>query len=258
MSHPFAAQRLTPGWFPFQPPPNLSISQVISRWRQAGWLGQIVGPHGSGKSTLAVGIVSQLSTEFTAWHWWTARPRIIASSDEGSPWSWIRCWCWCWPARFARVSAHSLASIDSPAELGIQSSAPEAAGQPAPSRQGLVIDGWEHLAVWQRWWYWRRFRRQFSAILLTTHRPVSGVAVIAETSPQRDVFHRLIARCLADKPEELPDQAPRKAANSNPWQPSVQQIDAAFDRHRGNFREAFFELYDLYESTRANATSPTP
>jgi len=48
--NPFSAEHHQPGAIPWIGSPT--IQQLGDTWRQAGWMGQILGPHGTGKTTL--------------------------------------------------------------------------------------------------------------------------------------------------------------------------------------------------------------
>ena len=50
--NPFRVQRVRPGAIPYIFPTGQSVETLVDRLRQAGWWGEVVGPHGSGKSTL--------------------------------------------------------------------------------------------------------------------------------------------------------------------------------------------------------------
>jgi hypothetical protein len=54
--NPFCARRVRPGAVPFFFPDTLSPAALVRRLREAGWRGQVIGPHGSGKSTLLAGL----------------------------------------------------------------------------------------------------------------------------------------------------------------------------------------------------------
>ncbi|NUQ65687.1 MAG: hypothetical protein HUU20_24720 [Pirellulales bacterium] len=55
--NPFSARHVRPGAIPYRFPPGESSETLLARLGQAGWRGQIVGPHGSGKSTLVAALL---------------------------------------------------------------------------------------------------------------------------------------------------------------------------------------------------------
>jgi len=81
--------------------------------------------------------------------------------------------------------------------------------------------------------------RQDSRMVVTMHRrPRSGGwPVLLEIAPNAEVFRRVVRSLLAGT--DLPAGV---AARFGP-----DLLAEVFDRHRGNFREALFELYDRFE-----------
>jgi hypothetical protein len=55
--NPFCTRRIRPGAIPFLFPPEEDVESLVDRLRQAGWWGEIMGPHGSGKSTLLATLI---------------------------------------------------------------------------------------------------------------------------------------------------------------------------------------------------------
>lgn len=58
--NPFCTRRIRPGAIPFIFPPGQNAETLVDRLRQAGWWGEIVGPHGSGKSTLLAALTAAI------------------------------------------------------------------------------------------------------------------------------------------------------------------------------------------------------
>ena len=58
--NPFSTRRISPGAIPYVLPPGENAYALVDRLRQAGWWGEIVGPHGSGKSTLLATLADAL------------------------------------------------------------------------------------------------------------------------------------------------------------------------------------------------------
>jgi hypothetical protein len=65
-------------------------------------------------------------------------------------------------------------------------------------------------------------------LILTVHRPLWFVPVVYRTQPQFTVFVQIVRQLLPDSPHE-----------------SV--LQAVYEHSGGNFRNAFFELYDQWE-----------
>jgi hypothetical protein len=60
-SNPFSTRFIRPEATTYLFPPNESAQRCVDRLAEAGWRGQIVGPHGSGKSTLLATIKPALA-----------------------------------------------------------------------------------------------------------------------------------------------------------------------------------------------------
>ena len=118
---------------------------------------------------------------------------------------------------------------------------------PCPSSKNrpelLVVDGIESVNRFQRSSMLRHFRKNFWRVILTTHRPIWGVEKLSELKPSFDCFHSLCRQLLG------------RTATESDW---PQKIETAFEAANGNFREAFFDLYDEYENSAAQSySSPT-
>lgn len=55
--NPFSARHVRPGALGFRFPAGQSATSLVDKLQQAGWRGQIVGPHGTGKSTLLASLL---------------------------------------------------------------------------------------------------------------------------------------------------------------------------------------------------------
>ena len=58
--NPFCTRRISPGAIPYIFPPGENAETLVDRLRQAGWWGEITGPHGSGKSTLLAALTAAI------------------------------------------------------------------------------------------------------------------------------------------------------------------------------------------------------
>ena len=93
------------------------------------------------------------------------------------------------------------------------------------SRNEIVLaDGFEQLPFRDR----IKLLLWAKRLILTAHRPVWFVPVLYRTQPQFSIFVQLVRQIAAEPPEES----------------SLRKV---FDRSGGNFRTAFFELYDQWE-----------
>lgn len=96
---------------------------------------------------------------------------------------------------------------------------------PTP-RDLLLVDGADQLSRWSLWRTLRR-ARPAAGLLVTSHRPLR-LPTLVRCTTSTDLFRELIDELLDGQPAELPAD----------WSP-----EALFERHRGNVREAFWELY---------------
>jgi len=106
-----------------------------------------------------------------------------------------------------------------------------------PSMGGVIIvDGYEQLG----WWARRKLRRLRSdhglGLLVTTHCS-AGFATLYETTTTPQLAEQLTGRLLGEQ------------QSSTGLAPA--EIRQAYEHARGNLRELFFRLYDLYESRRS-------
>jgi len=87
----------------------------------------------------------------------------------------------------------------------------------------FFVDGFEQLSLLNRF----RLLCQSKRLILTVHRPVWFVPVLYRAKPQFSVFVQIVRQMVSNPPEE-----------------SV--LRTVYERSRGNFRNAFFELYDTF------------
>ena len=90
-----------------------------------------------------------------------------------------------------------------------------------PENQLLIVDGFEQLSFRERLKLLLRSKR----LILTVHHPVWFVPILYRTQPEFSIFVQLVRQLAPDPPEES-------------------TLRAMYDRSGGNFRTAFFELYD--------------
>jgi len=96
-----------------------------------------------------------------------------------------------------------------------------------PKNQILFVDGMEQLS----WWNQFRLRFRSKHLIVTAHHPIWFMPVLYRTNPQWTVFVQIVRQLLPDLPQE-----------------SV--LRTVYERSGGNFRNAFFELYDQWEKRR--------
>ena len=90
--------------------------------------------------------------------------------------------------------------------------------------QILFIDGFEQLPHIDRF----RLRFRSKHLIVTVHHPVWFIPVLYRTKPHFSVFVQAVRQMSPDLPEES-------------------RLRNVYERSGGNFRNAFFELYDQWE-----------
>ena len=93
--------------------------------------------------------------------------------------------------------------------------------------QVFFADGIE----WLRGWDSFRLLSRAKCLVFTVHRPKWFIPILYRTKPQFSVFVQLVRKLVPDAPDE-----------------SV--LQAVFDHSGGNYRNAFFEMYDQWENQR--------
>jgi ABC-type dipeptide/oligopeptide/nickel transport system ATPase component len=89
----------------------------------------------------------------------------------------------------------------------------------------ILADGYEQLRFWDQ----TRLLFQAKRLIFTTHYSVLFVPVLYRTKPQFSVFVQIVRQIVPDSP------------------PEESVLREAFERSHGNFRSAFFELYNHWE-----------
>ena len=97
--------------------------------------------------------------------------------------------------------------------------------------QTLFVDGFEQLRMRDWLWLFLRSKR----LILTVHRPLWCIPVLYRTIPQFSVFVQIVRQIAPATPEES-------------------ALRAVYERSGGNFRSAFFELYDRWEHNLAGTS----
>jgi hypothetical protein len=95
----------------------------------------------------------------------------------------------------------------------------------------LVIDGYEQLGRYQRWRLLGRYTRNACGLLVTSH-SACELPIVFRTEPSLALVEQLIE-------QHLPLHNGRITRLD---------IEHSWQRHEGNVREVFFELYDRFEA----------
>jgi hypothetical protein len=236
-SNPFASRRVRPGAIPFQFPPGVDSSELLSGFRQLGWRASIIGPHGSGKSTLLATLTRDLIAAGHAIH-------VIAlhGGQRRLPREF-----------FETIPPRRQPRLQRPAMI-------------------VVVDGYEQLNYWNRSRLERRCSAAAAGLLITAHAPTK-LPILFETSTSYELSIQIAEHLVSSiKPQASALACPRKAVGMAPDEPtfaplsqasslkpqacseiSSADIHRAWTVHHGNIREMLFELYDLFERRRVIA-----
>ncbi len=99
----------------------------------------------------------------------------------------------------------------------------------------VVIDGFEKVSWWARKKLIWNARKSRAGLLVTSHQSI-GLKTLIECRPALENL-RYVVDFLLEK------QSP----SEQPFRVSDQELARLDERHRGNFRDVLFELYDQYE-----------
>lgn len=101
----------------------------------------------------------------------------------------------------------------------------------------VCVDSWEQLGRVGRWAVVLVTKVLGLGLLVTAHRP-TGLPVLLRCDVTPDLLHRIVAA--------LPDHGGRI---------EPRDVEQAFAGHRGNVREALYDLYDRFERRRHDAAT---
>ena len=212
-SNPFSTERISPAKCRFvfsnrfeNQEAVRSLAAITNKMFSENGCAQIVGPHGSGKSTLANRVSELLAADFAEFKSLILRREYNPGRDGiGLP--------------FLTVQQADLTQFHRTTLNG-------------PSRPSLVIvDGIETLSAINRYLMLQNFARKNAAVLLTTHRRLTGVPVLTRLEPTVEHFRSIVDELLVGHEYRLPES----------------QIEKAFHECRGDYRSAIWKLYDQYE-----------
>lgn len=230
--NPFSTAFVSPAVFPFlelacnDAPPE--IAAAGKRFVEAGYRGQIVGPHGSGKTTLTFAIENWLrlqeceqreSEQLSGaavfafqrpFQRKTLRASMLVPHVESGP-----AYKPCGPLPRSPVARPCTTNVKA-------------------SQRCLVIDGIERLSPLNRLALIATTRFKRIPLIVTSHRAVFGIPLIARTTSTLARFEQIAERLQADSMVKLNKSA----------------FQIAFERNKGNVREALMALYDVFENAR--------
>jgi hypothetical protein len=102
----------------------------------------------------------------------------------------------------------------------------------------LIVDGYEQLSCWNRFWLRRFCRRQGVGLLVTAHDSV-GLPTLCHTAVTFGLATQIIRQLLDGR--------------EPPFTP--EEVSHGLSRRGGDLRELLFDLYDLYEQRRPSSRS---
>jgi hypothetical protein len=188
--NPFATRRVRPGAIPYLFPAGEDAAGVVERLRANGWRGQIVGPHGSGKSTLLAALLPELRR--------VGRVPLLVALHDGQ-------------CRLPPGVNDQLEALPRGAAIAI-------------------IDGYEQLSLWSRFWLEWCCRRRGAGLLVTAHQPV-GLPALVQTAVTPETAWRVVEHLLPGPHRSI----------------TAADVTARLGAWAGNLREVLFELYDRHE-----------
>jgi ABC-type dipeptide/oligopeptide/nickel transport system ATPase component len=95
-----------------------------------------------------------------------------------------------------------------------------------------ILDGYEQLSLLAKIKLRLCRRRNKNKLIFTTHKPAPFVPVIYKTTANPEIFKNLVKNMIK---------------NNNNFNINNYQINQIFKETKGNFRNGFFKLYDLFE-----------
>ena len=193
-ANPFATRFISPGQIPyFFSAPN-ELARLVTKGSSLDWQAQIVGPHGSGKTTLA----QELTRELQIW--------------------------------FDRIEFLIIRRFDDIQRCNDPKSSPPTQSKVSQNdfdtNTMYVIDGIERLSWLQRKLLVTDCRKRGIGLLVTTHRRLSNLPILYETSFDADRFNKILSYLGSDQ------YADRYLQLAN--------------KHGQDCREMLFALYDLH------------
>ena len=204
MVNPFASRFIRPGAIPFFDSDDFTFDGVVEALRDNGGWGQIVGPHGCGKSTLLQHLTERFETDGT-----TVLSFAFRESNKPNG-----------PARSLKTK---LALIEK--EPG------------GVNNIQVTLDGFEQLNWWHRLRMIRICSKAGVPLLVTTHRPLNRLPIIASIELTAAIAERVTRHLFDDAG-------------------FIEKLDfgSLLNRHNGNMREILFDLYDRYQQRAQQVT----
>ncbi|MDR1053546.1 MAG: hypothetical protein LBL39_05170 [Planctomycetaceae bacterium] len=96
-----------------------------------------------------------------------------------------------------------------------------------------ILDGYEQLSLLTRIRLRLNNLRNTGGFIFTTHKPAMFIPIIYKTIARAEIFQNLVHNLI----------------KNNNFQIDNKQIEKIFKESKGNFRNGFFKLYDLFEES---------
>ena len=210
VSNPFATKFVNAGRLDFVGLGEAELDRLAEALMHQNGNGQIIGRHGVGKTTLTFEL----------------EKRVASLRDSDSTYN------------FVRKTIGPRGTVRTPKSVS-QTLKNESLGDPdstsRTAKMVLVLDGVERLSWFQRLALIKSCQRKRIGLLITSHRPVWGVRILAELKPDfsrfESVFQTLTSGCE--------------------FKLSSERLREIFADNNGNMREALMSCYDEFEASRA-------
>jgi energy-coupling factor transporter ATP-binding protein EcfA2 len=98
----------------------------------------------------------------------------------------------------------------------------------------VIVDGYEQLGRFARWWLARATRRANAGLLVTAHTDI-GLPTLWKTQPSEDLAREVVAHLITPAESVI----------------TADDVSRCYQSQAGNVRETLFALYDLYEQRRS-------
>jgi len=168
-ANPFSTCFVKPGKLPLVGIDSETLSKLVDRFVESGWLGQIVGPHGVGKTTLTFAIVEKLLKRWS-------------NGDDFES---------------ILVCRLTIDSIRSTRGTEVQQ-----IGSGEAPRRIFVVDGIERLSQLDRMALIYHCRRKDVGLLATTHRRVFGLPELTQWKSSKQTFRNIVERLLSERADK--------------------------------------------------------